>query len=650
MNVSARSGRLLRLGLLALLIVGAGCSAPRYKQPDWSQYDGPGAEYFRAEEVEFPIVEDPYEPMNRGVSAFNHVIMAGIMSPLSAFYRSFVAPEIRTGLTNVGRNLLYPVRLLASLFQGEWDQCWTETQRFAINTTVGIAGLWDPARDELGIKPVQEDFGKTFHAWGWDRSTYLVLPFLGPSTVRDGLGLIPDSLADPLVYFPPASLVRNFNNTADKTEDYNRFVQANFDPYQIARLIYVKNRELVVENYSFKSDDDAATETLESVFLTYEDPLFPGRGRRKSVRLPSTNKKLDYTVWLQPEPSRIVYILPGLGGHRDSKSSIALAEIVYTNGSTAVTISSAMNTEFIADASTADYPGYAPVDAHDVHVALDAIDEQLSHEYQGRFEERVLAGISLGAFHTLYIAAAEEDPANDLIDFDAYVALDTPISLEHGVAQLDEFYNAPLQWPEAERKDNIEEVLRKTLDLGTSGDLNPGVPIPYTQLEAEFLIGLTFRMTVGQIIVQQDVNLDKGILENQPTRWRRTNAFREANEYSFMEYFYKCVLPYYAGRLPGVEDTDEGARRMFEAVDLRSIGPQLQANEKIRIFANANDFLTRKEDRDWIMELLGPERVHFFPTGGHLGNLHKKDIQASIRVTVRQLLGEEEAARKELEP
>ena len=101
----------------------------------------------------------------------------------------------------------------------------------------------------------------------------------------------------------------------------------------------------------------------------------------------------------------MVYIVPGLGSHRLAETSLALAELVYKNGFSVVSISSPFNSEFMEHASTAAMPAYLPVDGHDLHVALTEIDRRLNASYPGRLGDRALMGYSMGAFESLFIAA-----------------------------------------------------------------------------------------------------------------------------------------------------------------------------------------------------------------------------------------------------
>ena len=617
----------LLLGSLAL----PGC-AP-YEKMDWSQYDGPGKEHFLAAEVEFPYVPDPIEPVNRVVSGFNHGLMTVVIQPISFLYRNLVPEFLRTAIGNAFDNAYFPVRFTSSLLQGKFEGAWRETKRFAVNTTYGIGGLWDHATD-LGIEASAEDFGQTFGAWGWRDSWFFVLPFLGPSTIRDSIGDAFDAAADPATYFFPASQVRATHRLAQRYPSYERFVETNFSPYELGRTLFAITRELQIDDFEYRSSAErtGATETLGAVFLTYDDDDWPAKGTNHDVYFPHTGHDFSYTVWLQDDAAPITYVLPGTGGHRLSNSTLAIAEVVFAEGNSVVTLSSPLNFEFMATGSTVPTPGFVPEDAIDVHRALDAIDRNLRRRYPGRITSRSLVGLSLGASLALHIAANEEkSPA--LIDFEAFIALNSPVSFEHAVQQLDRFYNVPLRF-DTDRM--IETVLRKVLHIGRSGDFEPGDPLPFSAEEAQFIIGLAFRKTLGDIIVQVDQLHDSNIIVNRPTPLRQALTYREAHEFSFIEYIYAFVLPVLSQRRHDISYDEAGIRKLWELSDLRSIEAALRDNSKVRFFSNRNDFLLRPEDIRWVKETLG-DRSFFFERGGHIGNLWREDVQQAITDRVEEL-------------
>src|SRR5208282_847360 len=334
-----------------------------------------------------------------------------------------VVKPVRTGIGNFGRNLTYPGRLINNLLQEKWRGARDESYRFVCNTTVGVAGFFDVA-SKWKIPKSDADFGQTFGQWGWKPQCFLMLPVYGPSNERDTLGLAADTAANPLLYISPYKFNANnpltylgpytyftyaimYNDLADTVRESVRFSQAEMDPYSEIQYAWTFVRENRVADFRVKGkQDEASLETLESVFFTYKDPGFPDRGKTWSVLIPATGRRLEFTCWLQPRTAPVVYIVPGLGSHRLAETSLALAELVYSNGFSVVCISSPFNYEFMEHASTAAVPAYLPVDGQDLQVALTEIDHRLNTMYPGRLGNEALMGYSMGAFESLFVAAS----------------------------------------------------------------------------------------------------------------------------------------------------------------------------------------------------------------------------------------------------
>lgn len=142
-----------------------------------------------------PMAEDPWENFNRNTYAFNRGLDKEIIRPIAKGYKAVTPEPLRQGIGNALRNLSFPVTIINLLLQGKIKDTGIALGRFALNSTFGIGGLFDIATTE-GIPNYREDFGQTLGVWGWDNSNYLVLPFLGPSTVRDGIGVAPEQWTD----------------------------------------------------------------------------------------------------------------------------------------------------------------------------------------------------------------------------------------------------------------------------------------------------------------------------------------------------------------------------------------------------------------------------------------------------------------------
>ena len=147
--------------------------------------------------AELPASYDPWEPLNRRVHGFNNAVDKYIASPLAHAYVDAVPRPVRLGVRNFFSNLGQPVNALNSLLQGKPLEAGQALARFLMNSTLGIAGIFDPASD-AGLPYSSEDFGQTLGKWGWHQSRYVELPLFGPRTVRDVFGLIGDAPLSPL--------------------------------------------------------------------------------------------------------------------------------------------------------------------------------------------------------------------------------------------------------------------------------------------------------------------------------------------------------------------------------------------------------------------------------------------------------------------
>ena len=617
-------------------------------------------------------VPDPLEPFNRAMWGFNKAVMTGVIKPTSRVYRFVVVKPVRTGIGNFGKNLTYPGRLINNLLQGKWHGARDESYRFICNTTAGVAGFWDVAT-EWDIPKSDADFGQTFGKWGWQPQFFIMLPIYGPSSDRDTVGLAADTAANPLLYVAPYHFDINkpltylgpytylayivmYNNLSDSVGEYVRFSQAEMDPYSEIQYAWTFVRANRVADFQVKGkQDEASLETLESVFFTFKDPEFPSHGMTRSVPISATGRRLKFTYWLQPGKANVVYLVPGLGSHRLADTSLALAELVYKNGFSAVCISSPYNSEFMEHAASADLPAYLPVDGRDVHVALTEIDRRLHVLYPNRLGNRGLMGYSMGALQTLFIAATGPTNQYDvitkgsvlrflqgkqgvkevtiasvtnpvaLIRFDRFVAINTPVRMAQGISRLDEFYRAPLDWPATNRTDNIENTFLKMAAL-SQGTLTPQTSLPFSAIESKFLIGLTFRLKLRDMIYSSQRRNNQGVLQHPLRDWRRDPVYQEILQYSYQDYFEKFAAPYYETR--GLASL--AAETMVKNGDLRTYAAGLRANPDVRVIVNQNDFLLTEADLAWLHATLATNQLTVFPQGGHLGNLFNPAVQKSI--------------------
>ena len=188
---------------------------------------------------------DPLETLNRFTSGLNTILRGAILDPVVDVYQFVTPDDIQSVVSNAASNLSEPVTAISSLLQGDTENAGNATERFLINSTVGVGGLGDPATG-MGIESRNEDLGQALGANGVDTGPHLVLPIFGPSNFRDAFGDIATGIANPL---PLAGKAATGAVTyADNQDTINSIGNNALDPYVAEREAYEQNREYKVKN------------------------------------------------------------------------------------------------------------------------------------------------------------------------------------------------------------------------------------------------------------------------------------------------------------------------------------------------------------------------------------------------------------------
>jgi len=196
---------------------------------------------------------DPWESFNEPMFEFNRRLDRYILKPAATAYNTVIPDRVQVMISNGFDNIQFVPRLMNSLFQGKFDGAMREFGRFLFNSTIGIGGLFDVAKME-GIEKSREDFGQTLGFYGVGAGPYLILPFLEPLTVRDGIGKAVDGALDPLSYFVPFFWTRfvmkveeTVNDRSLNLELFQGFEESVIDMYSAVRHGYLKRREKMIK-------------------------------------------------------------------------------------------------------------------------------------------------------------------------------------------------------------------------------------------------------------------------------------------------------------------------------------------------------------------------------------------------------------------
>lgn len=194
---------------------------------------------------------DPLEPFNRAVFTFNDTVYIWVLNPVATQYSKVVPADIRGCVANFFNNLGEPIRSVNCLLQGRFRDSGRAVGRFFINSVFGVFGLADPASNEFQLAPVRASLGETLSVWGVGDGFYLVVPFMGPSTLRDFSGNVVDMWAlssyypwdNDLTTFVTVYSARSVNDVSLRLGEYERLKSMSFDPYVAFRNGYYQMRE-----------------------------------------------------------------------------------------------------------------------------------------------------------------------------------------------------------------------------------------------------------------------------------------------------------------------------------------------------------------------------------------------------------------------
>lgn len=258
------------ISIPALLVVAAAvplltsCSTPSRKpsapasaavagtsKPDGKSVKEQGNEL---DEYSAVLIADPLEPLNRVTFSLNHGLYSYLFRPVSTVYKAVFPKVVRTGISNAFENVKFPVRFVNDALQGNFERAGQETGRFFVNSTIGIGGLGRPADRIPALANVPAaDTGQTFAKWGIGHGAYLVLPVLGPSSLRDTVGLAGDYALNPVSWvtiwyggyawtlaIPSTNTVRAM---PDQLDIYDAATKNTLDRYIAARSSYIQYRE-----------------------------------------------------------------------------------------------------------------------------------------------------------------------------------------------------------------------------------------------------------------------------------------------------------------------------------------------------------------------------------------------------------------------
>jgi phospholipid-binding lipoprotein MlaA len=223
-------------------------SLPDMEAPEDKSFD----EFESFEEFDEGSGETAFDPLsgyNRVMTQVNDRLYYWVLKPVASGYKAVMPEPVRVSIGHFFRNLAFPARLVNNLLQLKLKQAGTETLRFVVNTTIGVAGLRDPATTMLEMPVYEEDFGQTLGHYGLGGGFHIVLPLFGPSNARDTCGKVADWFLDPVHYIEDSeakaavNAVRVVNGTSLRIGQYEAMTKDSLDLYVLLRDAYESNRD-----------------------------------------------------------------------------------------------------------------------------------------------------------------------------------------------------------------------------------------------------------------------------------------------------------------------------------------------------------------------------------------------------------------------
>jgi phospholipid-binding lipoprotein MlaA len=204
---------------------------------------------------------DPWERMNRTTFKVNTALDHAITRPVARAYEKVTPRPVRTGVSNFMDNLFYPVTMGNDLLQLKFKPFAQDTGRFLMNTLVGVGGLFDPAT-QAGLPKHEKDLGQTFGYWGARPGPYFVIPILGPSDVRDGIGKVGDAYLNPLTYVHSDYNYIRYSIIGVELVDVryrllpqDKLLDEAYDPYTFLKNAYLQRREYLITEGKISDKD-----------------------------------------------------------------------------------------------------------------------------------------------------------------------------------------------------------------------------------------------------------------------------------------------------------------------------------------------------------------------------------------------------------
>lgn len=601
---------------------------------------------------------DKYEKFNRKMLVFTIKANKYVIRPLNVLWASVMPKYGMDRIDNFYTNMNYPVRLVSSLVQSDFETSKTESERFFINLTLGVAGLYDPAFTKFGIPSRKEDMAQALAYRHVKQGSYIVLPIVAQGSARDIWGQILDIPLNPCSYIVgPASLASTslslLNGTTYMQPVY-KMADNYADPYIVAKQLngierYIKNKNIdridfvdnaatsqnVINVSNFKglkadvnlyeyNPQGKETDALRTMLfdsqksnslvdksawseLSLWNKTFNKKIKISSVSLGPGQTKLRFRYILQKDKtSPLAIIYPSIGEGIMSNQSAVLAKILYDKGYSVLIFASSFNWEFVKSMPDNYYPGLPYNDAQYLKLVTSMAINQLQGKNKCQFGKKILVGTSFGALTGLFVAQSEEK--DHTLGISNYVFVCPPIQLFYALQQIDKYSN---NWKNSVSgiKDNAAFMTEKIMQVSNK-DYNinsPELPVslPFNNYESQLAISYAMRQKLYDLIF----TIEKGSIS------KKNDIYEQVSNMSFYDYAQKYLI----------STQDKPIEQLSYDSSLYSLSDFLKNNKNYKIYHALDDCFTSPEQLTWLKNQTQNKSV-LFSNGSHLGFLYRKEF------------------------
>ena len=596
---------------------------------------------------------DKYEKFNRKVFALNSKLNKYAIRPVHIVWASVMPKYGMDRIQSAYVNIEYPKRLASTLLQKDFQAAGHETLRFLANSTIGLAGLFDPANRYFGLEPLREDMGQALAKLHIKQGPYLVVPVMQSSTPRDLAGKMLEIPLDPSIYVasPVTALVKAglLINRTSYMQPLNKMFEAAYaDPYDIAKKFYGIENYIKINNLDRKKDFEAMVEVnlnLDNVFepdimlegynpqtpiidsmrtalfelpgihdsiwteISLWNKSFANRIKTSSVSLYPMRENYKYRYILQKDKTApIAVIYPSTGEGITSHHCVVLAKLFWDEGYSVIIQGSSLNWESVKSMPEGYRPGIPAEDAAYLRLATSKILDSLKLKYDCEPREKVLLGTSFGAAATLFLA--DKEAKDNSLNISKYIAINPPVEMLFAINQIDR-HNKEWNKNPDELKEQTAAAAARIIRL--SWEKGKGAAkietMPFSQSEAELITGFIMRQKLSDLIFT---------IENAP-KIKKTDIYDAIHNISYLDYAQKYLLK----DRGSLEDLD------FET-SLHSISDFLKSSDNYKIYHTPDDYFVNAQQLKQLKDY-AENKIVLVSHGSHLGFLYRKEFIDELR-------------------